>query len=54
MRKNRPWRETLLDLLEFYMSLEKVFKIQISDEDAEFMTTIEKCQVYLMDQGVLS
>jgi acyl carrier protein len=26
-----------LDLLEFYMSLEKVFKIQISDEDAEFI-----------------
>ncbi len=43
-----------LDLVEYIMSVEEVFKIQITDEEAELLTTVEEAQLYLLDRGVLS
>lgn len=42
-----------LDLVEYIMELEASFKITISDEDAEIITTIGETQAYLMERGVL-
>lgn len=42
-----------LDLVEYVMSVEEVFQIQISDEDAERLTTVGETQAYLQDKGVL-
>ena len=36
-----------LDLVELIMSLEEEFKIQISDEDAEKITTVQEAQDYI-------
>ena len=36
-----------LDLVELIMSLEEEFKIQISDEDAEKITTVQEAQDYV-------
>lgn len=42
-----------LDLVELMMSIEEAFAIEISDEDAEKLTTAEETQQYLMQRGVL-
>lgn len=42
-----------LDLVEYVMSVEEVFQAQISDEDAERLTTVGETQAYLQDKGVL-
>jgi acyl carrier protein len=42
-----------LDLVEYIMSVEEVFRLQISDEDAERLTTVGETQAYLQDKGVL-
>ena len=42
-----------LDLVEYILSLEEVFKIEISDEDAEKITTVGETQAYLVEKGVL-
>ncbi len=42
-----------LDLVEYIMSVEQIFKVAISDEDAEKLTTVGETQAYLQDQGVL-
>ena len=36
-----------LDLVELIMSLEEEFKLQISDEDAEKITTIQEAEDYI-------
>ena len=36
-----------LDLVELIMSLEEEFKIQISDEDAEKIPTVQEAQDYI-------
>jgi len=36
-----------LDLVELIMSLEEEFKVQISDEDAEKITTVGEAQEYI-------
>ena len=36
-----------LDLVELIMSLEEEFHIQISDEDAEKITTVQEAQDYI-------
>ncbi len=36
-----------LDLVELIMSLEEEFKIQISDEDAEKITTVQEADDYI-------
>jgi acyl carrier protein len=36
-----------LDLVELIMSLEEEFKLQISDEDAEKITTVQEAQEYI-------
>jgi acyl carrier protein len=36
-----------LDLVELIMSLEEEFKISISDEDAEKITTVQEAQDYI-------
>jgi acyl carrier protein len=36
-----------LDLVELIMSLEEEFKVQISDEDAEKITTVQEAQDYV-------
>jgi acyl carrier protein len=36
-----------LDLVELIMSLEEEFKIQISDEDAEKITTVQEAEDYI-------
>ena len=36
-----------LDLVELIMSLEEEFKVQISDEDAEKITTVQEAQDYI-------
>ncbi len=36
-----------LDLVELIMSLEEEFKLQISDEDAEKITTVQEAQDYI-------
>jgi acyl carrier protein len=43
-----------LDLVEYVMSLEEQFKIHISDEEAEKLTTFGETQAYLMDRGVFA
>jgi acyl carrier protein len=42
-----------LDLVEYIMSVEAVFKIEISDEVAEKLITVGETQAYLLDKGVL-
>lgn len=42
-----------LDLVEYIMTLEQTFHIQISDEDAEQLTTISEIQNYLLEKEVL-
>jgi len=39
--------------VEYIMSLEAVFKLEIADEDAEKLTTVGGTQAYLQDRGVL-
>ena len=46
------WTDSL-DLVEYIMSVEAVFKLEIADEDAEKLTTIGETQAYLQDKGVL-
>jgi acyl carrier protein len=36
-----------LDLVELIMSLEEEFKLQISDEDAEKITTVQEAEDYV-------
>jgi acyl carrier protein len=36
-----------LDLVELIMSLEEEFKLQISDEDAEKITTVQEAEDYI-------
>jgi len=36
-----------LDLVEYIMLVEQVFKVEISDEDAEKLTTVGESQAYL-------
>ncbi|GCE05539.1 MULTISPECIES: acyl carrier protein [Dictyobacter] len=36
-----------LDLVELIMSLEEGFKLQISDEDAEKITTVQEAEDYI-------
>ena len=38
-----------LDLVELIMSLEEEFKLQISDEDAEKITTVGEAEEYIED-----
>jgi acyl carrier protein len=42
-----------LDLVEYIMTVEQVFQVQISDEDAEKLTTVGETQAYLQEKGVL-
>ena len=42
-----------LDLVEYIMSLEEVFQVEVTDEDAEKLTTVGEMQAYLQDIGVL-
>lgn len=42
-----------LDLVEYIMTVEATFNVQISDEDAEKLTTVGETQAYLQDKGVL-
>ncbi len=42
-----------LDLVEYIMSVEQVFKVEISDEDAVKLTTVGETQAFLQDKGVL-
>ncbi len=39
-----------LDLVELIMSLEEEFKLQISDEDAEKITTVQEAEDYIEQQ----
>ncbi len=39
--------EDSLDLVELIMSLEEEFKLQISDEDAEKITTVQEAEDYI-------
>ena len=38
-----------LDLVELIMSLEEEFKVQISDEDAEKITTVQEADDYIVE-----
>jgi acyl carrier protein len=40
-----------LDLVELIMSLEEEFGIQISDEDAEKITTVQEAQDYIEEHS---
>ena len=42
-----------LDLVEYIMTVEQVFQVQISDEVAEKLTTVGETQAYLQDKEVL-
>lgn len=42
-----------LDLVEYIMSVEEVFQVEITDEDAEKLTTVGGMQAYLQDKGIL-
>lgn len=42
-----------LDLVEYIMTLEATFNIEISDEEAEIITTVGETQAYLMEKGAL-
>lgn len=51
-------RADSLDLVELIMKLEEEFegdigKLEISDEDAQKLTTVEEVVAYLMDHGVV-
>jgi acyl carrier protein len=39
-----------LDLVELIMSLEEEFKLQISDEDAEKITTVQEAEDYIEER----
>ena len=41
-----------LDLVELIMSLEEEFKVQISDEDAEKITSVQEAQDYISDHVI--
>ncbi len=40
-----------LDLVELIMSLEEEFKLQISDEDAEKITTVQEAEDYIVEHS---
>jgi acyl carrier protein len=40
-----------LDLVELIMSLEEEFKLQISDEDAEKITTVQEAEDYIEEHS---
>lgn len=40
-----------LDLVELIMSLEEEFKLQISDEDAEKITTVQEAEEYIEEHS---
>jgi acyl carrier protein len=40
-----------LDLVELIMSLEEEFKLQISDEDAEKITTVQEADDYIEEHS---
>jgi acyl carrier protein len=40
-----------LDLVELIMSLEEEFKLQISDEDAEKITTVQEADEYIEEHA---
>jgi acyl carrier protein len=40
-----------LDLVELIMSLEEEFKLQISDEDAEKITTVQEADEYIEEHS---
>jgi len=40
-----------LDLVELIMSLEEEFKLQISDEDAEKITTVKEAEEYIEEHS---
>ena len=42
-----------LDLVEYIMSVEEVFRVDVSDDDAEKLTTVGQTQAYLQDKDVL-
>jgi acyl carrier protein len=42
-----------LDLVEYIMTLEASFRIDISDDDAVMLATLGETQAYLMERGVL-
>lgn len=42
-----------LDLVEYIMSVEQEFQVEISDEEAEKLTNAGEMQAYLQDKGVL-
>jgi acyl carrier protein len=42
-----------LDLVEYIMTVEQVFQVQISDDVAEKLTTVGETQAYLQEKGVL-
>ncbi len=42
-----------LDLVEYIMSVEEVFNVKISDEEAEMITTVGETQAYLAARGVM-
>ncbi len=42
-----------LDLVEFIMSVEQAFNIEIADEDAELLTTVGEAQAFLQAHGRL-
>jgi len=42
-----------LDLVEYIMTIEEVFHLDIPDEDAERLTTVGEAQAYLQEKSVL-
>ncbi|MDQ6662202.1 MAG: acyl carrier protein [Chloroflexota bacterium] len=40
-----------LDLVELIMSLEEEFKVQISDDDAEKITTVQEAEDYIEEHS---
>lgn len=42
-----------LDLVEYIMTVEQVFQVKITDEDAEKLWTVGQTQAYLQEKGVL-
>jgi len=42
-----------LDLVELIMSVEQEFQVNIPDEGAEHLTTVEEVQVYLIGKGAM-
>jgi acyl carrier protein len=39
--------------VEYIMTVEQVFQVEISEEDAEKLWTVGQMQAYLQDKGVL-